>query len=149
MSSAIAAAVPGAVAPEGAATAGAGAVAGERVHFVEPPHGLAVTEFALFAIDAGLFALRAVDDSVRLFVLHAVLLGGYAPELTDEQAGLLELEGPEDAEVLVVVNPVEGEPTVDLLAPIVVNRRTRAAAQLIIETGEWPLRAPLSGMLAV
>ena len=141
------------VAEAGVATArvtaaAAAAVTGERVRFIQPPHGLGETDFALYGLDAGLFALRAENDSVRLFVLHGALLTGYAPVLNDRQVALLGLEGPEDAEVLVVVNPVADAPTVDLLAPIVVNRHTRAAAQFVIETGEWPLRASLNELLA-
>lgn len=118
------------------------------VRFVEPPAGLDELEFHLFAIDSGLFALRAVSDSVRLFVVHGALLPGYAPEVTPEQADSLGLSDAAEAEVYLVVNPAGDEPVVNLLAPIVVNARTRAAAQLIIETGDWPLRAPLGAMLA-
>lgn len=119
----------------------------QSVHFVEPPHGLSETEFALHPIDAGLFALRASSDAVRLFVVHGALLPSYAPEVTDEQAALLGLESGEDAEVYVVVNPAGVEPTVNLLAPIVVNRINRQGAQLVIESGDWSLRAPLSELL--
>ncbi|MET0843289.1 MAG: flagellar assembly protein FliW, partial [Mycetocola sp.] len=52
-----------------------------------------------------------------------------------------------DASVLVVINPGEDEATtVNLLAPIVLNRATGGCAQLILEGQDWPLRAQLASV---
>lgn len=98
--------------------------------------------------DSGvLFALRSVpaDDSdaaVRLFVVSPVVhFPDYAPTI---DAGQLAWES--DAEhtaVLAVVHPGQGPqdgPTVNLLAPLVVDTRTGSAAQVVLD-GDWPLRA--------
>jgi flagellar assembly factor FliW len=114
--------------------------------FAVPPFGLApAAVFTLTPVEGadGLFTL--VGDGARLFVLDAAVhLPSYSPELTDEQAGGLELTSPEDAMLLVVANPGESGTTVNLLAPIVVNARTAAGAQLILEGQDLPLRAELA-----
>lgn len=122
------------------------------VRFVAPPFGLEPkVDFVLDEIEGavGLFALRAVDaddaaDDVRLFVLDAsVHLTDYSPVITDEQTALLELTDADDAMLLVVATPASSGMTVNLLAPVVVNRVTGAGAQLILEGQDWPLRAEL------
>lgn len=122
------------------------------VRFVAPPFGLEPkVDFVLDEIEGavGLFALRAVDvldddADVRLFVLDAsVHLTDYSPVITDEQTALLELTDADDAMLLVVATPASSGMTVNLLAPVVVNRVTGAGAQLILEGQDWPLRAEL------
>ncbi len=117
--------------------------------FAVPPFGLAPADvFTLAPVDGaeGLFTL--VGDSSRLFVLDAAVhLPSYAPELTDEQAAGLSLTDPADAMLLVVANPGGADSTgttVNLLAPIVVNARTGAGAQVILEDSDLPLRAELA-----
>ncbi|TDN42876.1 flagellar assembly factor FliW [Curtobacterium flaccumfaciens] len=114
--------------------------------FAVPPFGLSPAPvFTLTPVDGaeGLFTL--VGGSSRLFVLDAAVhLPSYAPELTDEQAAGLALTDPADAMLLVVANPGASGTTVNLLAPIVVNARTAAGAQLILEDQDLPLRAELA-----
>ncbi|MGN8050277.1 flagellar assembly protein FliW [Curtobacterium sp. 22159] len=114
--------------------------------FAVPPFGLSpASRFTLTAVEdaAGLFTL--VGDDARLFLLDAAVhLPDYAPELTDEQAAALELTDPADAVLLVVANPGDAGTTVNLLAPIVVNARTAAGAQVILEDQDLPLRAELA-----
>ena len=129
-------------------TAAAVTVYSEAVHFLEAPRGLAGTEFTLFHVENGLYALRAADDSARLFVVHGSLLPSYAPVVTDAQAEQLGLRRGEDAEVYVVVNPAGDEPVVNLVAPIVVNRASRAALQLVIDDESLSVREPLAPLLA-
>ncbi|PXA67375.1 flagellar assembly protein FliW [Cryobacterium arcticum] len=117
--------------------------------FVSPPPGLApMTDFNLNEIAgaAGLFALQSADDvHTRLFVLDAsVYLPQYSPVISDEHAIALELDGPEQAMVLVVTNPGETGTTVNLMAPIVVNASTGRCAQIILDGQDWPLRAELT-----
>ena len=47
--------------------------------------------------------------------------------------------------VIVNVGDDPGSATANLLAPIVVNRHTREAAQVVLTDGDHPLRAPLFG----
>ena len=79
-----------------------------------------------------------------LVVPPAVFFPDYAPEIDDASAARLELTDAEDALLLVVltVGQDAGSATANLMAPIVINARTRQAAQLIVE-GSYPLRAPL------
>jgi flagellar assembly factor FliW len=116
--------------------------------FVSPPPGLApLTEFTLTEIAGadGLYTLQsATDERTRLFVLDAaVYLPDYSPVISDDQASSLDLDGPDDALVLVVTNPGDGGTTVNLMAPIVVNAATGRCAQIILDGQDWPLRAEL------
>lgn len=71
------------------------------------------------------------------------VVADYAPVLTDEQAGSLSLGSAEEALVLLVANPGAEGVNVNLLAPVVVNTATGAAAQVILEGQDLPVRAPL------
>jgi flagellar assembly factor FliW len=120
-----------------------------RLTFVEPPLGLApLTDFTLEQLEGpdGLFALQSVDDPARrMFLLDpAVYVSNYHPELSDAQAAALDLTTPEEAALFVIANHREGTTTVNLLAPIVVNKTTNMCAQFILEGQDWPIQAPLS-----
>lgn len=117
--------------------------------FVAPPPGLAPhTDFSLEPVEGadGLFAMRAVhDNGLRLYLVDPqTVLEGYAPILTAAQTDELALTSAEDAMVLVVARPGDTGVTVNLMAPIVVNRTTGAASQVILEDQDFPLRAPLA-----
>jgi flagellar assembly factor FliW len=105
--------------------------------------------FALAELDpAGwLCALRSLDDpGLRFLVVPpGPFFPDYDPELGDDWAEQLQLTSADDALVLLIVTPAEsaGDSTVNLLAPVVVNVRTRRAAQVVLEDQAWPLRAPL------
>lgn len=119
-----------------------------RLTFVASPPGLAPhTEFSLDPVDGadGLFTMRAVEsEHLRLFLVDpGVVVDGYAPVLTDAQTAELALTSPDDALLLVVARPVDDGVTVNLMAPVVVNRGTGAAAQLILEDQDFPLQVAL------
>jgi flagellar assembly factor FliW len=75
-------------------------------------------------------------------VLHFVVvepssefLPGYEPELFDEDAAQLDLRDAADALILNIVTLGRQQPaeaTINLIGPIIVNRRTRVARQRII-----------------
>jgi flagellar assembly factor FliW len=69
----------------------------------------------------------------------------YAPEIDDDTVERLGLESADDAILMVIVTVGDqpGDATANLLAPVVVNRHTRAAAQVVLTEGDLPLRAPL------
>ena len=81
-----------------------------------------------------------------LVVPPAVFFPDYAPEVDDVSAARLELTDAEDALLLVVltVGADIRSTTANLMAPIVINARTRQAAQVVVE-GTHLLRAPLHG----
>ena len=93
-----------------------------------------------------LFRLCSLDEPGLDFLVAppAVFFSDYAPEIDDASAARLELVDAEDALLLVVLTVGEdaGSATANLMAPIVINARTRQAAQVIVE-GTYPLRAPL------
>jgi flagellar assembly factor FliW len=117
------------------------------LHFDVPPPGLSpLRDFTLDAVEGapGLFAMRADPEvGLRLFLIEPdQYLPSYAPEFTEEQVA--PVGGPDSASVFVVATLDEGEPVVNLLAPIVVNYDDGRAAQVILDSSDWPLRAKLS-----
>lgn len=94
-----------------------------------------------------LFALRSLDDpGLRFLVVPpGHFFSDYVPHLKDATVSELDLRDPEEALLLVVVTPGDTprDATVNLLAPIVINQRTREAAQVVLDAPELPLRAAL------
>lgn len=118
----------------------------EHLDFQSPPPGMVgLHRFTLMPLDdAGLlFALRSDDDpSVRLFLIPPRL---YFPDYTPDLGRDTRDRFGDDAVLLTVVHPgAEGDVhTVNLLAPVVVATDGRAG-QVVLESDDWPLRAPLS-----
>jgi flagellar assembly factor FliW len=120
---------------------------GRRLRFEVSPPGLSpLHDFTLDPVDGapGLFAMRADPEvGLRLFLLEPdQYLPSYTPEFTAEQVA--PVGGPDSASVFVVATLDEGEPIVNLLAPIIVNHDDGRAAQVILDSSDWPLRARLS-----
>lgn len=80
--------------------------------------------------------LHGPKDTVHFVVIEpGGLIGGYEPELFDEDAANLGLTDASEAMVLNVVTLEQQRPleaTVNLIGPIIVNRRTRVGRQLVI-----------------
>ncbi|GAA3673028.1 hypothetical protein GCM10023081_09230 [Arthrobacter ginkgonis] len=121
-----------------------------RVDFTEPLAGLGRhTAYDLDEVEGapGLHALRAAaDPELRLFALSADLVPGYAPKLSGPQLSTVSAEDAGDLQLLVVVNPTGDGPTVNLMAPLVLNPRTGQGTQPVLATGDWPLRHRLDGL---
>lgn len=92
--------------------------------------------------------LHRGDESVHFIVIEpAGLVPGYSPELFDADAEALGLREPSEAMLLNIVTLKNQSPldaVVNLVGPIVVNRRTRLARQLVIAnysqySAHWPL----------
>lgn len=119
-----------------------------QIHF---PSGLvgypSGQRFVLDQGDGGVFELRGVneDDPHFLVVAPAPFFPDYAPVIDDETVRLLGLQGPEDALVLLVVTLRERpeDASANTLAPLVINARTREAAQVILTGQTFSLRQPL------
>ncbi|PPK66465.1 flagellar assembly protein FliW [Actinokineospora auranticolor] len=105
-------------------------------------------EFVLVAVaeDGPLFALRSVDDpDLRFLVVPpAPFFPDYAPQVGTQVLEQLGTEDPADLLVLLVVTASGsvGDATANLLAPVIVDRSTRRAAQVILEEDQ-PIRARL------
>ncbi|MBI5688811.1 MAG: flagellar assembly protein FliW [Verrucomicrobia bacterium] len=80
--------------------------------------------------------LHRPQDHLHFIVIEpGGIIPGYQPELFDEDAEALDLRSAAEAMVLNIVtlrrqDPVEA--TVNLIGPIVVNRRTRLGRQLVV-----------------
>lgn len=115
------------------------------LRLVRPLPGLGPgTAYRLEPLDpAGtLFSLRSDDGATRVFVVapHAYV-PGYAPRpAADALPGR-----PTDPVVLVVLHPAAvrgGTPTVNLLAPVVVDPADGAAVQVVLDE-DLPVHAPV------
>jgi flagellar assembly factor FliW len=122
------------------------------IELVRPMPGFpAAVRFALVPLDEGglLRALRSleVEDLQFLVVPPGGFHPTYAPEIDDETADELALTSAEDALVLLVVHAGRDldTTTVNLRAPLVVNRHTHRAAQVILEDADLSVSAPLLG----
>jgi flagellar assembly factor FliW len=119
------------------------------VRFIVPPPGLEPLvdfELATVAGAEGLYSLSSIERTeVRLFTIDAeVHLPGYSPELPDDRAADLGITTAEQAMLLAVVTPSREGSTVNLLAPIVVNRADGSALQLVLDDDALPVRAELA-----
>ncbi|MGE3621022.1 MAG: flagellar assembly protein FliW [Acidimicrobiia bacterium] len=100
--------------------------------------GFDLRRFALVEVsdESPVMCLRSLEDAAVEFVVAppGLFFDDYDVDLDDDTVARLGLAGPEDALVLVIVNLHAGprEATANLLAPIVVNRRTRAAEQVVL-----------------
>lgn len=117
--------------------------------FTAPPPGLdPLVDFSLDKIDGadGLYTLQASQNaSLRLFVLDtAVYLPAYQPAVPPANTEALDLPVTDSLTFLVVANPSEGGTTVNLMAPILVNPATGRCTQVILDRGDWPIRAELA-----
>lgn len=78
----------------------------------------------------------SATDSLHFIVIEpGGIIPGYEPEIFDEDAEQLGIVEPSQAMILNIVtlrsqNPVEA--TVNLIGPLIVNRRTRLGRQLVI-----------------
>lgn len=92
-----------------------------------------------------LFELRSLDEpGVRFLVgVPEVFFADYTVELDDTAATDLGIETADDALVLVVLTTSDdgASTTANLLAPVVINARTRVAEQVILSGADWPVRA--------
>ncbi|GAA1907639.1 flagellar assembly protein FliW [Lapillicoccus jejuensis] len=105
--------------------------------------------FALVQLDEDgvLCALRSVDDPGLRFLVTppAPFFPDYAPVVSDEVAAELGVDSPQDALLLVVLTAGRSleTSTANLLAPLVVNVRTRRAQQVILEGQDYAVAQPL------
>jgi flagellar assembly factor FliW len=121
------------------------------IEFVAPIPGFPEhRRFVLTTVDERglLYALRAIDgpDLRFLVVAPAPFFPDYAPVVDDGTLALLQAGGdPDRLLVLLVVSAPDSaaRATANLLAPIVVDRLTRRAAQVVQAGSSLPIRAPL------
>lgn len=75
------------------------------------------------------------------------IIPDYEPELFDEDAAALGITGPDDALVLNIVTVSNTEPvtaTANLIGPVIINRRTSVAKQVVLSNhSRYDARFPL------
>ncbi len=78
-------------------------------------------------------------------VSPGLLFPDYAVEIDDDDQAALGIEGPEDVVILTMITVPQPPqpPTANLLGPIVVNRRTGAAAQIVQHRSNYRVAEPL------
>jgi flagellar assembly factor FliW len=105
--------------------------------------------FALVRLDdAGdLCSLTSLDEpGLRFLVVPpARFFPDYAPEVEDDVLADLEIESPDDALLLVVINAGTSlaSTTANLAAPVLVNASTRRGGQIVLDEPGLSLAAPL------
>ena len=76
-----------------------------------------------------------------------VIFSDYTVRIDEDTATELEITNPKDALILNIVTlPALGQngtPTVNLLGPIIVNRQTRAARQIVLHDSDYSVAAPI------
>jgi len=91
--------------------------------------------------------LRSLDDPDLRFVVMppTPFCEDYAPEIDESVADQLGAADASDLIALVVVTLGDSpaDATANLLAPVLVNHRTRRAGQFVLDDAALPLRAPL------
>lgn len=91
--------------------------------------------------------LRVVDrpEVAFLVVSPTVVAPGYAPEVSNEDTGLLDLRTPADALIFNIVTLHDtNHATVNLKGPVLVNRRTLVGKQVIpLNAGDFSVCQPI------
>jgi flagellar assembly factor FliW len=98
--------------------------------------------------DAVLFEMRCVEKPELSFLVGVprAFFPDYSIEIDDQSCDDLDLKDQSDALVLVILS-TGADPastTANLLAPVVINGKTRQAAQIILNGTEWPVRAKIA-----
>jgi flagellar assembly factor FliW len=87
--------------------------------------------------------LQMLDDPNHSFLVISpfVIDPDYSPDLSDDDVKFLGLEAPEDALIINIVTLRNGAATVNLKGPIVLNRHTMVAKQVIpMNAAQYSLR---------
>jgi flagellar assembly factor FliW len=93
-----------------------------------------------------LYAFTSVEDPELRFLVAPPepFFPDYAPEIEDEVFAALNTKDPDRLLLLVVITAGVNETTANLLAPIVVDRDSRRAMQVILSGTGMPVRAVMN-----
>lgn len=96
--------------------------------------------------DGLLYAFTSVEDPELRFLVAPPepFFPDYAPEIEDEVFAALNTRDPDRLLVLVVITAGVNETTANLLAPIIVDRDTRRAMQVVLQGAGMPVRAVMN-----
>jgi flagellar assembly factor FliW len=119
------------------------------IRFASGLPGFDLHRFALVSVgdDSPIMRLTSLETEGVEFVVAppGLFFDDYDVVLDDDTVERLELAGPDEALVLVIVNLSEGpaRATANLLAPIVINVRTRCAEQVVLAGDAADISRPL------
>jgi flagellar assembly factor FliW len=93
-----------------------------------------------------LYAFTSIEDPELRFLVAPPepFFADYAPEIEDEVFAALNTKDPDRLLLLVVITAGVNETTANLLAPIVVDRDSRRAMQVILSGTGMPVRAVMN-----
>lgn len=107
----------------------------------------AARRFLLSPHQEGVFALECLDNPDLGFVVIAPerFFPDYFPVIDEATSEALGLDGVDSALLLLVVTlgTSQRPAHANLLAPLVVNRHTKVASQVVLSDSQFPLRAPI------
>lgn len=95
----------------------------------------------------GLGALRSIDKGPALMVVQSgAWFPDYEPEIPDATLKSLEIKKAEEALLLLVVTTAKRpqDATANMMAPLVVNARTRKAAQVVLTGSSYSMHKALA-----
>lgn len=90
--------------------------------------------------------LQAVGDPALAFLVVPPFeaVADYQPDISDEDAKYLGLKGPEDALIYNIVTLRQGEASINLKGPVVINKFTLRGKQVVLQNAsQWSVRHPL------
>jgi len=102
-------------------------------------------EFVLVRLneDGLLYAFTSVDDPGLRFLVAPPepFFPDYAPEIEGDVFAALNTKDPDRLLVMVVITAGVNETTANLMAPIIVDRDSRRAMQVVLSGSDMPVRA--------
>lgn len=111
----------------------------------------AYTRFTLAPFEDGtpFFVLQSTETEQLSFIVTepALLVGDYGFDLSDEDVAELQITGPDDVYVLILLTIPDDpqEMTANLLGPMVINKRLNLGKQVVLHGTDWPVRFRVFG----
>lgn len=89
--------------------------------------------------------MLCADDPELAFVIANPweLVPDYAPALPPRVLRALEVESEGELQLVAIASVSGDGATLNLAAPVAINPRTRRGMQVLLESDEWPTRAPV------
>jgi flagellar assembly factor FliW len=96
--------------------------------------------------DGLLYAFTSIEDPELRFLVAPPepFFPDYAPEIDEEVFAALNTKDPDRLLVMVVITAGVNETTANLLAPIIVDRDSRRAMQVVLQGSSMPVRAVMN-----
>jgi flagellar assembly factor FliW len=96
--------------------------------------------------DGLLYAFTSIEDPELRFLVAPPepFFPDYAPEIEKEVFAALNTKDPDRLLVMVVITAGVGETTANLMAPIIVDRDSRRAMQIVLSGSGMPVRAVMN-----